>query len=161
MKLDPAHAPPGYRAVLNSEEPGRHPCLDCDFKHVRLIDGGLGCKKPFELRHINCCAFARPDKKTVHFKREATMNTHVRRLYINQRTGEKMTRIERLGAGRGAPAGFTEAGELGRMDLTGTNGGLPLSDAVREASYRPDLQPFRRRWDRGGRMKSIKTKEAV
>lgn len=66
--FDPAFAPPGYRAVLNDKPWPTHPCIDCDFRHIRVIDCGLGCKKPFEFKHISCCAFARPDKQTVHFK---------------------------------------------------------------------------------------------
>jgi hypothetical protein len=70
------------------------------------------------------------------------MFTHKRKLYRNPATGEKLTRVEKIGAERGPPAGFEDAGELGRMDLAGSGGGMPLSDAVREASYRPDLQPL-------------------
>jgi hypothetical protein len=71
MKLDENNAPIGYIAIENNKSRSDlHPCIDCDFKHIRMIDYGIGCKKPFKDKMISCCAFARSDKCTVHFKKK-------------------------------------------------------------------------------------------
>ena len=69
--FDPTFAPPGYRAVPN--DPNKRlesPCVDCDFKHFRLV-GGINCARPFEWRKFGCCGFNRPDGHVAHFIKEA------------------------------------------------------------------------------------------
>ena len=52
-KLDSNDAPIGYIAKDNDPlYPDRHPCAECDFHHIRLIDCGYGCKNHLVIEQL-------------------------------------------------------------------------------------------------------------